>query len=134
MFNKDTNILVVDDSYNIRQIICDNLHRMGFSKIVTAEDANEAFGKLNYNVTTPQAFNLILSDLNMPGPSGLDFLRQVRTHEQFKHIPFILITTEAEKSAVIEAATSGVSAYIVKPFNLETLSKRLQEAWKKHNK
>jgi two-component system, chemotaxis family, chemotaxis protein CheY len=133
MFPKETHILVVDDSINIRQIICDNLRRLGFLKIETASDANEAFGKLVHFSKGPAPFTLVLSDLNMPGPSGLDFLKQVRETDKFKEMPFILITTESEKQAVIQAAMSGVSAYIVKPFNLETLTKRLQEAWKKHN-
>ncbi len=133
MFPKETHILVVDDSVNIRQIICDNLRRLGFAKLETASDANEAFGKLVTHGKGPTPFTLILSDLNMPGPSGLDFLKQVRESEKFKDIPFIMITTESEKQAVIRAAVSGVSGYIVKPFNLETLTKRLGEAWKKHN-
>ena len=133
MFPKETHILVVDDSINIRQIICENLRRIGFVKMETASDANEAFGKLVQFSKSPQPFSLILSDLNMPGPSGLDFLKQVRETDKFKELPFILVTTESEKQAVIQAAMSGVSAYVVKPFNLETLTKRLQEAWRKHN-
>ncbi len=133
MFGKDTHILVVDDSINIRQIICDNLRRLGFGKIETASDANEAFSKLVQQSKGPNPFTLILSDLNMPGPSGLDFLKQVRDTDPFKEVPFIMITTESEKQAVIQAAVSGVSSYVVKPFNLETLTKRLQEAWKKHH-
>lgn len=133
MFPKETHILVVDDSINIRQIICENLRRLGFSKMETASDANEGFGKLVSFSKTPTPFTLVLSDLNMPGPSGIDFLKQVRETDKFKTLPFILITTESEKQAVIQAAMAGVSAYIVKPFNLETLTKRLQEAWKKHN-
>jgi two-component system chemotaxis response regulator CheY len=124
---------VVDDSINIRQIICDNLRRLGFGKMETAGDANEAFGKLVNFSKTQNPFTLILSDLNMPGPSGIDFLKQVRETEKFKELPFVLITTESEKQAVIQAAMAGVSAYIVKPFNLESLTKRLQEAWKKHH-
>ena len=99
----------------------------------TASDANEAFGKLVHYSKTPQPFTLILSDLNMPGPNGLDFLKQVRETDKFKELPFILVTTESEKQAVIQAAMSGVSGYVVKPFNIETLTKRLQEAWKKHH-
>lgn len=133
MFPKETHILVVDDSINIRQIICENLRRLGFIKMETASDANEAFGKLVQFSKGATPFTLVLSDLNMPGPSGLDFLKQVRDNEKFATLPFILITTESEKQAVIQAAMAGVSAYIVKPFNLETLAKRLQEAWKKHN-
>ena len=133
MFPKETHILVVDDSINIRQIICENLRRLGFVKMETAGDSNEAFGKLVHFSKGPSPFTLILSDLNMPGPSGLDFLKQVRESEKFKELPFVLITTESEKQAVIQAAMAGVSAYIVKPFNVDTLAKRLQEAWKKHN-
>ena len=132
MFPKDTHILVVDDSINIRQIICENLKRLGFIKMETAGDANEAFGKLVHFSKGPSPFTLILSDLNMPGPSGLDFLKQVRETDKFKTIPFILVTTEREKQAVIQAAMAGVSAYIVKPFNIDNLTKRMQEAWKKH--
>ena len=133
MFPKETSVLVVDDSTNIRQIIVDNLRRLGYSRIETAGDANEAFMKLVRNSKGTSPITLILSDLNMPGPSGLDFLKQVRENEMFKEIPFIMITTESEKGAVIQAAVSGVSSYIVKPFNLETLAKRLGEAWRKHH-
>ena len=132
MFPKNSNILVVDDSANIRQIITDNLRRLGFTNMETANDANDAYVKLVRHSKGPAPFNLILSDLNMPGPSGLDFLKQTRETEPFKEIPFIMITTESEKQAVIQAAVSGVSFYIVKPFNLETLTKRLGEAWQKH--
>ncbi len=132
MFDKHTHILVVDDSLNIRRIIVDTLNRMGFTKIVTAEDAHEAMGVLTFHADSPTPIRLILSDLNMPGPSGLDFLKQVRGIEKFRDLPFILVTTESEKGAVIEAAMSGVSAYVVKPFNVETMTKRLQEAWRKH--
>lgn len=133
MFPKETNILVVDDSMNIRQIICDSLRKLGFTRIDVAADANEGFGKLSHASKSGKPFTLILSDLNMPGPSGLDFLKQVRDVDQYKQLPFIMVTTESEKQAVIQAAVSGVSGYIVKPFNVETLGKRLGEAWAKHN-
>lgn len=133
MFPKHTHILIVDDSLNIRRLVVDSLQRLGFTKMVTAEDANEALKKLTQLAETPTPIDLVLSDLNMPGPSGLDFLRQVRSHAKFSKLPFLLITTEAEKGAVIEAANSGVSAYVVKPFNLDTLTRRLKDAWKKHH-
>ncbi|MBT4762638.1 MAG: response regulator [Bdellovibrionaceae bacterium] len=133
MFPKNTKILVVDDSAHIRRMVVDCLHQMGFRSYKEAEDANEAFGLLKEASDTPEPFTLILSDLNMPGPSGLDFLKQVRSLENFKHLPFLLVTTESEKASVIEAAMSGVSSYIVKPFDVGTLSKKMIEAWKKHN-
>ncbi len=133
MFPKETHILVVDDSLNIRRVIVDSLQKLGFQKMSTAEDAAEALSKLNHFADTPTPVALVLSDLNMPGQSGLEFLKVFRKTEKFKEIPFILVTTESEKGAVIEAAMSGVSAYVVKPFNIEILTKRLKEAWKKHH-
>jgi two-component system, chemotaxis family, chemotaxis protein CheY len=133
MFNKDTHVLVVDDSLNIRRIVVDSMQRLGFSKITTAEDAVEALGKLKFFAKTPHAIGLVLSDLNMPGPSGLEFLKQIRAEKDFVTLPFLLVTTESEKGAVIEAAAAGVSGYVVKPFNLETLTKKIKDAYKKHH-
>ena len=133
MFAKETHVLVVDDSLNIRRIVVDSLQRLGFSKITTAEDAVEALGKLKFFATSPHAIGLVLSDLNMPGPSGLDFLKQIRNESEFVTLPFLLVTTESEKGAVIEAAAAGVSGYVVKPFNLETLTKKIEAAYKKHH-
>ena len=133
MFGPETKILVVDDSLNHRQLIFDGLKKLGYKKIVTSENVNDAFMKLNSEMENGYPFDLVLSDLNMPGLSGLDFLKMVRETEQFKLTPFLLITTESEKGAVIQAAINGVSSYIVKPFSVETLAKRLGEAWKKHN-
>jgi len=133
MFNKDTHVLVVDDSLNIRRIVVDSMQRLGFAKITTAEDAVEALGKLKFFAKTPHAIGLVLSDLNMPGPSGLEFLKQIRAEKDFVTLPFLLVTTESEKGAVIEAAAAGVSGYVVKPFNLETLTKKIKDAYKKHH-
>lgn len=132
MFTKETHILVVDDSLNIRKVVVDGLGRLGFKKVVTAAEANEGFSKLTFFADTPNPIGLVLSDLNMPGMNGIEFLRKVRADERFKDLPFILVTTEGEKGYVIEAAVSGVSAYVIKPFNLETLTKRLNDAWQKH--
>ncbi|RME16162.1 MAG: response regulator [Bdellovibrio sp.] len=132
LFDQHTQILVVDDSPNIRHIICETLKKMGFKNIDQAPDANTGLSKLVSRNKSSSPIQLVLSDLNMPGPSGLDFLKKIRKMEEFKNLPFILITTESEKAAVIDAAMSGVSAYVVKPFNFETLKNRILEAWKKH--
>jgi len=134
MFPKDTHILIVDDSANIRRIVLDSLRRMGYSRLTPAEDAVEAMTKLKASLKAGADFSvgLVLSDLNMPGPSGLDLLKELRSTEVFSSLPFILVTTESEKGAVIEAAAAGVSGYVVKPFNIETLTKKMKDAWKKH--
>lgn len=134
MFPKKTHVLVVDDSANIRRMVVDALSKLEYYKVTTSGDANDAIDKLKHFLDTENPIGVILADLNMPGPSGLDFLKTVRQTPQYKDLPFILVTTESEKTAVAQAAMSGVSGYIVKPFQLDTLAKRLMEAWKKHNK
>lgn len=131
MYAKETHFLVVDDSLNIRRLIVDGLQRLGFTKISTAEDTNDGLSKIAMFLGTGTPVQVVLSDLNMPGPNGLEFLKKVRTDSKTKSLPFILITTESEKGAVIEAALNGVSGYVVKPFNIETLAKRLAEVYKK---
>ena len=134
MFPKKTHILVVDDSANIRRMVVDALAKLQYYKVTTSGDANDAFDKLKYFVGGDNPIGLILADLNMPGPSGLDFLKTVRQNAAYTDLPFLLVTTESEKTAVAQAAMSGVSAYVVKPFHLDTLAKRLMDAWKRHNK
>lgn len=133
MITKSANILVVDDSAHMRKLIIDSLRQLGFKTYISAENASEALSQLNQAKQSGNAVDLILSDLNMPGPSGMDFLKQVRSSDSYSNLPFILITTENEKQAVIEAAVNGVSGYIVKPFDVQTLSQRLVEAWQKHH-
>lgn len=133
MFPKNTHILVVDDSANIRRMVVDALGKLEFYKVTTSGDANDAIEKLRHFHSLKTPIGLVLSDLNMPGPSGLDFLKLVRKNPNYADLPFILITTESEKTAVAQAAMNGVSAYIVKPFKLDVLAKRLMDCWKKHN-
>lgn len=133
MFPQDTHILVVDDSFNIRRIIVDTLKKMGYQNIISLDNATDAYKKMEELHGSKSPITLVLSDLNMPVMNGLDFLKKVRAQEKYKDLPFVLITTESEKGAVIEAATNGVSSYVVKPFNLETLTQRLRETWAKHN-
>lgn len=134
VFNPSAKILVVDDSANHRQLIVDSLRRLGFKNTLAVADVNAAFSSMNAEKNKSYPYDLVLSDLNMPGLSGLDFLRMTRETPGFEELPFILITTESEKGAVIQAATNGVSSYIVKPFSADILAKRMGEAWRKHYK
>ena len=133
MFSKDSNILVVDDSIHMRRLIADVIYELGFRNLVTAPDANEALKLVTLNHKQNNPFDIILSDLNMPGPNGIDFLKQIRASKSFVSLPFILITTESEKGAVLDAAINGVSSYIVKPFQASDLAEKLKEVWVKHN-
>jgi two-component system chemotaxis response regulator CheY len=102
------------------RIIRNLLRQLGFTNIDEATDGSQALQKLR------QAnFDLIISDWNMEPMTGLQLLREVRADAKLKHIPFIMVTAESKSENVIAAKEAGVSNYIVKPFNAETLKGKM---------
>ena len=116
-------ILIADDFSTMRRIVKNCLKQLGFDNVVEAEDGQVALGKL---AGSGVDFKLIISDWNMPNMMGIDFLRAVRADERFKNVPFIMVTAEGQKENIIEAAKSGVSNYIVKPFTVDVLQQKLE--------
>lgn len=113
-------ILIVDDYKTMLRIIRNLLRQLGFTNIDEATDGSQALQKLR------QAnFDLIISDWNMEPMTGLQLLREVRADAKLKHIPFIMVTAESKSENVIAAKEAGVSNYIVKPFNAETLKGKM---------
>lgn len=122
IFKPDLKILVVDDFPTMRRIVKTLLKQNGFNNFVDAEDGVEAYKLLQAHGD----FEFIVSDWNMPNMTGLEFLKTVRADPKFKHLPFLMVTAEAEKENIIEAVKSGVSNYVVKPFTGATLKEKLQ--------
>jgi len=120
--NVDVNIkiLVVDDHQTMRQIVRRSLGELGFMNVTEAVDGMDALSKLEKD-----KFGFIISDWNMPNMMGLDFLKAVRSNESYKGIPFLMVTAEAKKENVFEAAKAGVSQYIVKPFTVASLEEKI---------
>ena len=116
-------ILVVDDSSTMRRILVNCLAKMNMSNVAQAGDGNEALKVL----AEQGPFDLCLTDWNMPNMTGLELLKTVRADEKFKHLPFLMVTAEAEKENIIEAVKSGVSNYVVKPFTGQTLKEKLEK-------
>lgn len=116
-------ILLVDDSRTMRNIQKNVLAQLGYTDILEAADGAEALTKV------ADAPELILLDWNMPNMNGLEFLKKFR--ESDKSTPVIMVTTEAEKSRVIEAIKAGVNNYVVKPFTPDILSARITETMEK---
>ncbi|MBY0408193.1 MAG: response regulator [Rickettsiales bacterium] len=113
-------ILVVDDYNTMRRIIRNLLKQLGFEHVDEAAHGGEALVKLK-----EKAFGLIISDWNMEPMTGLELLKHVRADEKLKSIPFIMVTAESKPENVIAAKQAGVSNYIVKPFNAETLKTKM---------
>ncbi len=118
--NKAMNILVVDDYSTMRRIIKNLLKQLGFDNVDEAADGGEAFTKCQEKL-----YGLIISDWNMEPMTGIELLKLVRANEKVKNTPFIMVTAESKPENVIAAKQAGVSNYIVKPFNAETLKGKL---------
>jgi len=111
-------IMLVDDSRTIRNIEKNVLAQLGYTDIVEAGDGLEAL-----NLVAAQMPDLFLVDWNMPNMDGLTLVKNLRAKN--KQVPIIMVTTEAEKSRVIEAIKAGVNNYVVKPFTAETLGEKI---------
>jgi len=122
MTDPNMRFLVVDDFATMRRIVRNLLKELGFVNVDEAEDGNAALQKLRAS-----KFDFVVTDWNMPNMTGLELLKTVRADPQFKHLPFLMVTAEAEKENIIEAVKSGVSNYIVKPFNAETLKEKIEK-------
>jgi two-component system chemotaxis response regulator CheY len=116
------NVLIVDDYKTMLRIIRNLLKQIDFENVEEASDGNEALAKLHAG-----NFGLIISDWNMEPMTGLQLLQAVRADAKLKATPFIMVTAESKTENVIVAKQAGVSNYIVKPFNAETLRSKIQK-------
>jgi two-component system chemotaxis response regulator CheY len=120
--NKNMPILVVDDFKSMRSLIKSLLRKLGFENVIEADDGDEAWRLLN-----EEDVEMIISDWNMPNMKGIDLLRKVRSSDEFKNMPFLMVTAEGFKENVIEAVKAGVSGYIVKPFSPQALQDKIDK-------
>jgi two-component system, chemotaxis family, chemotaxis protein CheY len=120
--DKTTNVLIVDDYKTMLRIIRNLLKQLEFDNVEEATDGQEALAKLRAG-----QFGLVISDWNMAPMTGLDLLKEVRADARLRDIPFIMITAESKTENVVAAKQAGVSNYIVKPFNAETLRDKIEK-------
>jgi two-component system chemotaxis response regulator CheY len=114
-------ILIVDDYKTMLRIIRNLLRQLGFNNIDEAMDGSQALQQLRSGTE----YGLVISDWNMEPMTGLQLLREVRADPKLKATPFIMVTAESKSENVIAAKEAGVSNYIVKPFNAETLKAKM---------
>ena len=118
--DKEMSILIVDDYKTMLRILRKLLRQLSFDNIEDATDGSMALQKLRQ-----AEFGLVISDWNMEPMTGIELLREVRADEKLMATPFIMITAESKSENVIAAKEAGVSNYIVKPFNAETLKAKM---------
>ena len=118
--DKNINVLIVDDYKTMLRIVRNLLTQLGFNNVDEATDGSMALQMLRVG-----NYGLIISDWNMEPMTGLQLLREVRADAKIKDTPFIMVTAESKSENVIAAKEAGVSNYIVKPFNAETLKMKM---------
>jgi two-component system chemotaxis response regulator CheY len=120
--SKDLKFLVVDDFSTMRRIIKNLLHDLGYSNVTEADDGKTALPMLQAG-----NFDFLITDWNMPGMPGLDLIKAVRADEKLAKMPVLMLTAEAKREQIIEAAQAGVNGYVIKPFTAETLKEKLDK-------
>lgn len=119
-------VLIVDDFSTMRRIIKNLLRDLGFTNTFEADDGNTALPMLKNG-----DFEFVVTDWNMPIMQGIDLLKEIRKDPQLKHLPVLMVTAEAKREQIIEAAQAGVNGYIVKPFTAGTLKEKLDKVFER---
>jgi two-component system, chemotaxis family, chemotaxis protein CheY len=114
--------LVVDDYSTMRRIIKNLLHELGYANVTEADDGATALPMLKAG-----GYDFLITDWNMPGMAGLDLLKAVRADDALKKMPVLMLTAEAKREQIVEAAQAGVNGYVIKPFTAATLKEKIDK-------
>ena len=120
--SKDMKFLVVDDYSTMRRIVKNLLHDLGYANVTEADDGKTALPLLQNG-----SFDFLITDWIMPGMPGLDLLKAVRSNDRLKKLPVLMLTAEAKREQIVEAAQAGVSGYVIKPFTAVTLKEKIDK-------
>lgn len=124
--DKGIRILIVDDFSTMRRIVKNLLNDLGFTNTAEADDGSTALIELK-----KVHFDLIITDWNMPDMPGIDLLKAVRADPALARIPVLMVTAEAKREQIIEAAQAGVNGYVIKPFTAATLEDKLAKIFER---
>src|SRR5690606_14069926 len=124
--DKNIRILIVDDFSTMRRIVKNLPNDLGFFNTVEADDRPTAQAELRQG-----PFDLVLTDWNMPGMPGIDLLKAIRADAALSKVPVLMVTAEAKREQIIEAAQAGVNGYVIKPFTAATLNDKLTKVFER---
>lgn len=119
-------ILIVDDFSTMRRIIKNLLRDLGFTNTDEADDGQSALPMLQTG-----RFDFLVTDWNMPGMTGIDLLKAVRAESKIATLPVLMVTAEAKREQIIEAAQAGVNGYVVKPFTAAVLKEKIEKIFER---
>jgi two-component system chemotaxis response regulator CheY len=119
-------ILIVDDFSTMRRIIKNLLRDLGFTNTDEADDGHSALPMLQSG-----KFDFLITDWNMPGMTGIELLKSVRADDKIASLPVLMVTAEAKREQIIEAAQAGVNGYVVKPFTAAALKEKIEKIFER---
>jgi two-component system chemotaxis response regulator CheY len=118
----DLKILAVDDNPTMRRIIINTLKRAGYTDVIEATDGKDAIAKLR-----AESIGFVITDWNMPEMDGLEFVTIIRSTEEYKNLPVLMVTGRSVREDIVAALRAGVNNFIVKPFTPETLRQKIEQ-------
>ena len=113
--------LLVDDFDTMIRIMKNILNDLGFNNVTTARNGEQAC-----QILAREKIDFIISDWNMPVMTGIELLKKVKGSPEWSHIPFLMVTAEAEKDHIVEAIQNKVDQYIIKPFTPGMLAEKIK--------
>lgn len=125
MLKTEAKILIVDDMDSLCQLERSYLNELGYQNVTAAKSVASAKTLLTEAASSSVPFDLVLSDISMPGEDGLEFLKWIRTHREFDKVPVIMVSAVADLDNVMIAAERGANSFIVKPLQREKLKEKL---------
>ena len=131
--DKNKWFLVVDDYESMRMLISDHLSQLGFRNVILADSGDEALKTIIGNLSTEKQIDFLITDLIMENGTGLDLIKNLRALDNLKKLPILLITSKSEVSLIIECVKAGATQFIVKPWSIEDLEKKICECLNKSN-
>ena len=120
--SKNLRFLVVDDFSTMRRIVKNLLNDLGYANVAEADDGKTALPMLQAG-----GIDFLVTHWNMPGMPGLDLLKAVRADPKLAKMPVLMLTAEAKREQIIEAAQAGVNGYVIKPFTAITLKEKIDK-------
>jgi two-component system chemotaxis response regulator CheY len=124
--NPNMKILIVDDFSTMRRIVKNLLADLGYTNTTEADDGKSAWPLLQSG-----DFDFVVTDWNMPGMTGIDLLKAIRGDARLAKLPVLMVTAEAQRDQIIEAAKAGVNGYIIKPFTAVTLKEKIDKIFQR---
>ena len=122
---RNLKILIVEDDLDTRNLIKVILRKLGFTNLQSTSDGEEAIDYMKKSYMEDKSVELVLADWNMPKLDGISFLLKLRNSSDYKTIPFLMITSDNDKTHVVKAINAGVSGYLIKPITPDVLRDKI---------